>query len=267
MKQLLDALQEGRLIELPVNEKNKALEFMALMLEAVPDIGSDMDIVKEILERENTANTGIGFGVACPHARTKRDGDLLCAVGWSPQGIDYGAIDGKKVHLIVTYYIPDNQRNNYLKELSGLAKAVKETSGIESIESIEELSDIQSVRNHLLDWVEISMEKAQPITKARMIKLEAIQVATLDTPPVVKTPPLPVAVIPFYLLMKGDNVTVLSQNVEFTKTIEKMEDANKIFASNVEFLFNEYQISIISTRQFPIDRYFLECVAVKLTNP
>jgi hypothetical protein len=37
MKSLLEALQEGRLIELPVNEKEKVFELLALLIEAIPD--------------------------------------------------------------------------------------------------------------------------------------------------------------------------------------------------------------------------------------
>jgi len=261
MKQLLDALQEGRLIELPVSEKDKSLEFMALMLEAIPDIGADMDIVKEILEREKSANTGIGLGVACPHVRTRREGELFCAVGWSPKGIEYGAIDGKRVHLLVTYYVPDNQRNTYLKELSGLAKAIKETSGIESI---EELDDIQSVRNRLLDWVEISMEKAQPVAKARMIKLEAIQAAEIVQPIIPTTITTRFDIIPFYVLLQGSgNYTVLSQNLEFAEAVEKSEDTERLFTANRNFDWNGHQIAIMSSRQFSMNRMLLECVAVK----
>jgi nitrogen PTS system EIIA component len=262
MKHLLDALQEGRLIELPVSDKDKSLEFMALMLEAIPDIGADMDIVKEILEREKSANTGIGLGIACPHVRTRREGEIFCAVGWSPNGIEYGAIDGKKVHLLVTYYIPDNQRNIYLKELSGLAKAIKETTGIESI---EELGDIQSVRNRLLDWMEISMAKVQPVAKARMIKLEAIQAARTVQPIIPTAITTRFDIVPFYILLQGNgHCTVLSQNLEFAEAVEKSEDTARLFAANRNFEWNSHQISIMSSRQFSMNRMLLECVAVKV---
>jgi mannitol/fructose-specific phosphotransferase system IIA component (Ntr-type) len=109
MKSLLDALQEGRLVELSTTDKNEALEFLALLIEAIPDIGGRMDIVKDVKEREAQANTAIGGGVAIPHVRTGSEGELLCAVGWSPQGIDYGAADGLKVHLLIMYYVPDSR--------------------------------------------------------------------------------------------------------------------------------------------------------------
>ena len=41
MKSLLNALQEGRLVELPVHEKEKVLEYLAILIEAIPDIGNN----------------------------------------------------------------------------------------------------------------------------------------------------------------------------------------------------------------------------------
>jgi len=81
MKSILTALQEGRLIELPDNNKDKALEYLATIIEAIPDLGDVVGITEGVLARECVHNTGIGNGWACPHARTKSDGELLCAIG------------------------------------------------------------------------------------------------------------------------------------------------------------------------------------------
>src|ERR1700690_4378322 len=115
MKSLLNALQQGRLVELPDNDKEKSLRYLAHLIEAVPEVASGVDLADETVNRESSNNTGIGLGIACPHVRVPGNGDLLCAVGWSPTGIDYAAKDGKKVHLVVMYYIPESQKNTYLK--------------------------------------------------------------------------------------------------------------------------------------------------------
>ena len=262
MRNLLDALQEGRLIELPENDKTKALEYLAVIIEAIPDIGTGSDIVKDVLEREKAANTGIGMGIACPHTRTKSEGALLCAVGWSPTGIDYGAADGKKVHLVVMYYIPDSQRNVYLKEISGLAKAVKDTGGLESI---EDLKDIHSVRDRLLDWVEISMEKAIPVSKARMIKLETkkaeIQVVPAGEPGKIARR---LNFIPFsMLIINNEKSLVLSPNRLFSETAEKTPELFRLISENTEVEWNGYVIWVNSSQQFSMNRVMFECIAVK----
>src|SRR5579862_6333632 len=126
MKSLLNALQDGRLVELPDTDKEKSLHYLAHLIEAVPELASGVDLAEEVIKVENSNNTSIGSGVACPHVRVAgNSGDLLCAVGWSPQGIDYGARDGKKVHLVVMYYIPEAQKNVYLKEVSSLVRAMQ----------------------------------------------------------------------------------------------------------------------------------------------
>src|SRR5439155_19485834 len=106
-------------------------------------------------------------------------GDLLCAVGWSTSGIDYGAPDGKKVHLVVMYYIPETQKNAYLKEVSSLAAAVRRGGGIQPI---ADARDIATVRERLLDWVSTAIETSIPEAKARMIRLESRQAAAEAAP-------------------------------------------------------------------------------------
>src|SRR5262245_47058638 len=97
MRSILTALQEGRLFELPeATDKPRALEFLARILDANPDIEVGTDAIEEIQRREEECNTAIGLGVAVPHVRARREeGELFCAIGWSACGIDYGAQDGQ----------------------------------------------------------------------------------------------------------------------------------------------------------------------------
>ena len=52
MKALLTALQEGRLVELPDNNKTDALRFLGALLEAVPEVAGDEGITEKALQRE-----------------------------------------------------------------------------------------------------------------------------------------------------------------------------------------------------------------------
>ncbi len=186
MRSLLNALQDGRLVELPDTDKLKSLKYLAHLIEAIPEIGGSIDLAEQVIAQEQSNNTGIGLGVACPHVRVPGNGDLLSAVGWSPAGIDYGSKDGKKVHLVVMYYIPEAQKNTYLKEVSSLVRAVRPEGEIQSIAKAE---DIAKVREELLDWVSASIDAGIPETKARMIRLEARQAALAGTPVLTTAPP------------------------------------------------------------------------------
>ncbi len=169
MDTLLDALQEGRLIELPHNDKEQALQFLAYILEAIPSVPGGTDIVGRVLERERSASTALGKGWACPHARLSIEEDLICVVGWSPTGIEYDSPDGLPVYIIVMYLVPTNQRNHYLREVSQIAKALIAYPEIDKLHSIKELND---VRNHLLDLITATKETVGPETRARMIQLQ-----------------------------------------------------------------------------------------------
>jgi PTS system nitrogen regulatory IIA component len=66
MKSLLDALQEGRLIELPETDKEKSLHYLGTLIEAIPDFRVKLDFNSVVAAREKAANTGIGAGVGLP---------------------------------------------------------------------------------------------------------------------------------------------------------------------------------------------------------
>ena len=170
MDTILDALQEGRLFELPENDKNHALQFLAHIIEAFPQIPTGTDIVGNVMERESAMNTALGKGWACPHSRVDFEEDLMCVVGWSPTGINYDSPDGQPISIIAMYLVPSNQRNHYLREISILAKVLKSSPEVERLSSI---TDLSGVRDFLLDLIAASKETVGPDARARMIRLQA----------------------------------------------------------------------------------------------
>ena len=260
MKSLLEALKEGRLVELPDDDKEDSLELLAHLIEAVPDIGSKFDLMKGVMEREALSSTAIGRGLACPHCRVSVEGELLCAVGWSPSGIDYGAPDGKRVHLLVMYYVPESERNSYLKEISGLAKAVQ--AG-DTIETISALPDLQSVREKLLDWVGLAISETMPDAKARMIKLEARQAAVAAGPAAVGTLGEGTRIIPFRLVTWQEGLLVLCRDPELGDALEKLVDLRAKLGDSKDFDAGGYRIAVVSEALFSRDRKEYEAVALQ----
>jgi mannitol/fructose-specific phosphotransferase system IIA component (Ntr-type) len=258
MKSLLTALQEGRLVELPDVDKQKALEYLALLIEAVPDIGTGLDVVGKVREREASANTGLGCGVACPHVRVAGEGELLCAVGWAPRGIAYGAPDGRPVHLLIMYYIPDSQRGTYLKEVSGLAKAIMSSGGI----ALAENADIHAVRNQLLDWVGLAIDAAVPHPNARLIKLEQKSAAAGALG---AGPARAVNVIPFALLVcRGKPPLVLAQNAELVSALESRPEVGELISRSAGFELAGYQIALRSAASYAGERTLHDCIAIRI---
>src|SRR5947209_15112418 len=111
--------------------------------------------------------------------RTTHEGDIICAAGWSPAGIDYGACDQKPVHFVVMYYVPDSQKHVYLKEISGLVRAIQRKQGEHDIAKLQTLAQ---ARDYILDLVSTALESQMSDAKARMIHLEAKQAAVTSVP-------------------------------------------------------------------------------------
>jgi mannitol/fructose-specific phosphotransferase system IIA component (Ntr-type) len=257
MKSILTALQDGRLIELPETDKEKALRYMASILEAIPEVTTRVDVAEGVLERERSANTGIGRGWACPHVRVDGDAELFSVIGWSPAGIDYGAPDGAKVHLLVMYYIAENQRMAYLKELSGLAKSIQKGQGIENIEKATSLND---VRNELLNWVSASIDNSMPQAKARMIKLEAKQAQAEEA--VRFTAQGLERIIPCYVVTSnGAKAMALAQDPDLVRAVEAADLAQ--LPDKQDFEAGAYRIFVRSRTLYKPDRSMYDCVALK----
>jgi mannitol/fructose-specific phosphotransferase system IIA component (Ntr-type) len=75
-----------------------------------------------VRKRESAMTTGIGAGVALPHARTPLVSKAIAAVGYSKQGVDFDSIDGQPVTLVCLYLIPQDQSQQHLHALANLAK-------------------------------------------------------------------------------------------------------------------------------------------------
>lgn len=278
MRSMLTALQEGRLFELPEAGKDRALEFLARVLDANPDIVVGTDTVEEIKLREQECNTGIGYGVAVPHMRSKReDGELFCAIGWSSPGIDYGSPDGAKVYLVFMYYIPGAQKNVYLKEISSLVKAMKKTGGIERIAHAESLFN---VRNLLLDWVAEASGNTGPDAVARMIKLDVKQTLAAPAAPAAPTPAGATTLLtlqaarpsakatPLTVLATGANgVIVLAQDPELTADLEREHDLAQRISSGIPFTVAGRQIFVTNATAFPGGRTLYQGVAITAPAP
>jgi mannitol/fructose-specific phosphotransferase system IIA component (Ntr-type) len=257
MDTLLDALQEGRLIELPDNNKDDALQFLAHILEAIPSIPTGTDVVGLVKAKETSANTALGKGWACLHARVPFEEDLMCVVGWSPAGIDYGAPDGIPVSIIVMYLVPANQRNHYLREVSILAKALGAYSEIERLRSVAELND---VRDYLLTLISTTKETVKSDTRARMIQLQA-------RPSVeeLSIPDLSALILePLTLVTAPDmKPIVLAQNSSLVETLDGASELISGISSRGVLLHGGWQVIKRGSVTYHGDRVVYDCLAIK----
>ncbi len=71
-------------------------------------------------------STGIGLGIAIPHAKIPSVRDFVVALGKSPNGIEFSSLDGNPVHFVVMIAGPDRQQERYLQLLARITLKLKD---------------------------------------------------------------------------------------------------------------------------------------------
>jgi len=85
---------------------------------------SEEAIFTSLKKREEEGSTGFGEGVALPHVRLKGLQDFLVFIAAAPQGIEFDAIDKKKVRLFFVIFAPEEKVNEHVQVLAAISRAV-----------------------------------------------------------------------------------------------------------------------------------------------
>ena len=87
--------------------------------------GSYEEVLGAVEEREAVLSTGIGFGVAIPHARSSAVSQLTLVCGVSPEPVPFDSIDGEPVRLFFLIVGPESSAGQHVKVLSRIARLVR----------------------------------------------------------------------------------------------------------------------------------------------
>jgi|GEM_PF-77119 len=86
------------------------------------DISLEGKYLQGIINRELSLTTGIGHGLAIPHGVVPHRGKLMGALAISHEGIDFGSLDGKPVHVILLTLVPEDRLEQHLDALKELSR-------------------------------------------------------------------------------------------------------------------------------------------------
>jgi mannitol/fructose-specific phosphotransferase system IIA component (Ntr-type) len=84
------------------------------------------DFTKAIIRRENKGSTGFGHGVAVPHVKHADIKDMRIAIGNSPEGIDFKALDREPVYSVVLLLSPEDQPENHLDAMEAIFSSLSQ---------------------------------------------------------------------------------------------------------------------------------------------
>ncbi len=115
-------------LDLKASNKEEAIRNLAQIVKDSKEIEDYNRFLNDIFEREELGTTGIGLGVALPHARTQAVNSFVIAVGKVTEGVDFKSLDGEAVKLIFLMGTPKDEVQNYLKILAHLTRLLKKES-------------------------------------------------------------------------------------------------------------------------------------------
>jgi len=121
MIDLKDHLDAARVKDLTSATKDAALEEMVALVATSDAVADRAALLTAVRERERVLSTGIGLGIAIPHAKIPGVTRFVVAVGRHAAGIDFDAIDGKPVHVVVLIAGPQDAQDRYLRLLARLS--------------------------------------------------------------------------------------------------------------------------------------------------
>ncbi|MFO0864570.1 MAG: PTS sugar transporter subunit IIA [Gemmataceae bacterium] len=91
------------------------------------------EIVQAVLKRERLGSTGIGKGVAIPHAKHTSVDRMVGAIAVAPKGIDFESVDSEPVHVLVMLISPEGRPRDHLLALQNVASSLKDERLVDAI--------------------------------------------------------------------------------------------------------------------------------------
>lgn len=114
-------------LDLKSKNRNEVLVELSKLLEKSDNIMSENnDVHRALIDREKLGSTGIGKGVAIPHAKTESAKNLTVAFGVSKKGIDFNSLDDEDVNLFFVFASPNKDSQIYLKVLARISRLIRE---------------------------------------------------------------------------------------------------------------------------------------------
>ncbi|MGL5346846.1 MAG: PTS sugar transporter subunit IIA, partial [Peptostreptococcaceae bacterium] len=108
-------------LNLSSNNKMSVIDEMVDLVNNSGNLNNKEEYKKAIIAREELSTTGIGEGIAIPHAKTSAVTKACLGAGVSKGGIDYEAFDGSLANLFFMIAAPDGANNTHLEVLSRLS--------------------------------------------------------------------------------------------------------------------------------------------------
>ncbi|MCK5124924.1 MAG: PTS sugar transporter subunit IIA [candidate division Zixibacteria bacterium] len=136
--------------ELKATDKQAMIEELVDLAASSSLVKNRDDLLNDIMNREKMVTTGIGYGVAFPHAKTKATKGIVIVFGRSNDGIDFDAMDKKPVHVFFLIAAPEDAIGAHLNVMARLSYIMKSEENRQKLMTVSSPGELLSI----LDSVE-----------------------------------------------------------------------------------------------------------------
>jgi mannitol/fructose-specific phosphotransferase system IIA component (Ntr-type) len=135
--------------ELTAKTKPDAIKELTQLLFEKKKMKNYEPALDQVIARESTESTGIGNGIAVPHARVPGMKGLACAVGRVSDGLDFLAVDRKPVNLVFLICYPPAEQTTYLNFVATIASLMSDKDQLKALLKADDEEAIYQVLEDL----------------------------------------------------------------------------------------------------------------------
>lgn len=122
--------------------KKRVLENLSQMLAANTQATTAEKIFQALLERERLGSTGLGKGVAIPHARIPEITHTIAAMMTMEETVDFDAVDGQPIDIAFALLVPEEGGDHHLQHLARLATLFRDVDACQKIRASNNAEEI-----------------------------------------------------------------------------------------------------------------------------
>ncbi len=133
------------IMDLKATTKNEVIDEMVHNLFVKGIIDDEELYKKDILKREAESSTGMGEGIAIPHAHDTAVKKPAVMFARSVNGVDYRSIDGQPAHLFFMIAAPEGGDNTHLQALAALSQVLMNPDVVNALKAADTPQKVQDI--------------------------------------------------------------------------------------------------------------------------
>lgn len=140
---LIDLIEET-VVRAPLKATSKegAIRELVETLAAAGKILDTETAYRSVLDREAKGSTGLEEGIAVPHGKTLAARELTIAIGVSPDGVEFGSMDGKPARLLFLILAPPDKAGPHIEALAEIARMSRSKAFCQALASCRSPAEV-----------------------------------------------------------------------------------------------------------------------------